>query len=158
MTPSYSFGGGKFSGGGNFRGDTVGEPSDVRGRVRVGMGDWTGAGDLLNLIIRILQGTLGVSHVEGPAIKVQSKCSISQIRVVFFCILQVFFCILQDFKVFLRVQLLASGPGCQAERRILGFRPSVQLPISTPTLPRGRGPVFTDPSNLSPRKTCVRFL
>ena len=41
-----------------------------------------------------------------------------------------FFCILQDFKVFLRVQLLASGPGCQAERRILGFRPSVQLPIS----------------------------
>ena len=94
------------------------------------MGDWTGAGDLLNLIIRILQGTLGVSHVEGPAIKVQSKCSIRQIRVVFFCILQVFFCILQDFKVFLRVQLLASGPGCQAERRILGFRPSVQLPIS----------------------------
>ena len=98
--------------------------------VSIGMGDWTGAGDLLNLIIRILQGTLGVPHVEGPAIKVQSKCSISQIRVVFFRILQVFFCILQDFKVFLRVQLLASGPGCQAERRILGFRPSVQLPIS----------------------------
>ena len=68
--------------------------------VGVGMGDWTGAGDLLNLIIRILQGTLGVSHVEGPAIKVQSKCSIRQIRVVFFVFYKFFFVFYKISKFF----------------------------------------------------------